>query len=149
MTWTAPFKPPTLLLILLILMPTAHLVLPITLLLPFPWNLVGVGLMIAGIALNIIADQLFKGYGSISACRGPDVLVTGGPYALSRNPMYLGFALILVGVAVLLGSLSPLLIAASFFPLTNRLFIRSEEAELAWLEGDEWQAYAANVRRWL
>ena len=63
--------------------------------------------------------------------------------------MYLGFALILVGVGVILGSLSTLVLAASFVPLTNRLYIRNEEAELSRLEGDTWQAYAAKVRRWL
>ena len=149
MTQTTRFKPPSLLFLLLVAMTVAHAVIPLAPLFSSPWNLVGCGLVAVGIALNIIADQIFKGYGSVSACRGPDVLVTGGPYAISRNPMYLGFALILVGVGVILGSLSTLVLAASFVPLTNRLYIRNEEAELSRLEGDTWQAYAAKVRRWL
>ena len=149
MTRTTPFKPPALLLLLLVSMAGAHFVVPLALLLSFPWSLTGALLVAAGIALNIVADQLFKGYGSVSACRGPDVLVTDGPYGLSRNPMYLGFAFILFGVALMLGSLSPLLLAASFIPLTNRLFIRHEESELEWLEGDAWAVYTTEVRRWL
>ena len=143
------FKPPTLLLVILVAMPAAHLIVPLAPVLELPWSLAGLGLVAAGVALNIIADLLFKGYGCVSAWRGPDVLVTGGPYVLSRNPMYLGFALILVGVAVLLGSLAPLLLAASFVPSADRLFIRGEEAVLTELYGDEWTAYATRVRRWI
>jgi protein-S-isoprenylcysteine O-methyltransferase Ste14 len=145
----SPFKPPTLLLILLVAMTTAHFVLPLASVVPFPWSLGGALLVAAGGALNVVADRLFKGHGCVSACRGPDVLVTGGPYALSRNPMYLGFAFILFGIAVMLGSVSPLLVAAAFVPLTNTLFIKHEEAELAWHEAEAWSAYTARVRRWL
>lgn len=148
-TRSSPFKPPTLLLILLVAMTTAHFFVPLESVVPFPWSLGGALLVVAGTTLNIVADQLFKGYGSVSACRGPDVLVTGGPYALSRNPMYLGFACILFGIAVMLGSLSPLLVAAIFIPLTNRLYIKHEEAELAWHEAETWSDYTARVRRWL
>jgi len=149
MTRTTPFKPPTLLLLLLVSMTVAHFVVPLAPVLPFPWSLGGALLVATGLALNIVADQLFKGFCCVSACRGPDVLVTGGPYALSRNPMYLGFALILFGIAVMLGSLSPLLLAAGFIPAANILFIRHEEAELARREDDAWSAYTARVRRWL
>jgi protein-S-isoprenylcysteine O-methyltransferase Ste14 len=149
MNHTTPFKPPTLLLVLLVAMTTAHFWIPLASVAPLPWSLGGVLVVAAGVALNILADRLFKGYGCVSACRGPDVLVTRGPYALSRNPMYLGFAFILFGIAIMLGSLSPLLIAAFFIPLTNRLYIRHEEAELAWYEAEAWSAYTARVRRWL
>ena len=142
-------KPPHLLLLILVVLPVAHLAVPLALLAPVPWNLAGILLVAVGIALNIFADALFKGYGSVRACRGPDVLVTGGPYGVSRNPMYLGFALILAGIAVLLGTLAPLLLAAGFVFLAERLFIRHEEAVLAERYGDEWIAYAARVRRWL
>jgi protein-S-isoprenylcysteine O-methyltransferase Ste14 len=146
---TYGFKPPMLLLLILAGMPLAHLVLPIAPVLPFPWSLAGLGLVTGGIALNLVADRLFKESDCMSACRGPDELLTGGPYALSRNPMYLGFALLLIGIALLLGSLGPLLLAAGFVPLTERLFIRCEEALLSSRHGDAWTAYAARVRRWL
>jgi protein-S-isoprenylcysteine O-methyltransferase Ste14 len=149
MTYETPFKPPTLLLLFLIAMPLAHLALPIAFIIPYPWNLSGSILVTAGIVLNITADQLFKRHGAPRANRGPDVLVTSGPYALSRHPMYLGFALILLGVAVLLGSPSPLLLAAAFIPLTDRLFIRGEEEALAKRDDNAWFAYTAKVRRWL
>jgi protein-S-isoprenylcysteine O-methyltransferase Ste14 len=149
MTHLTRFKPPVLLLLTLAAMPLAHGVLPLAKVLPPRGSLIGVLPVAAGIALNIIADRLFKVHGSVSACRGPDALVTEGPHALSRNPMYLGFALILFGTAVVLGSLAPLLLAIAFIPLTERLFIRYEEAALSELHGTAWSSYATRVRRWI
>jgi protein-S-isoprenylcysteine O-methyltransferase Ste14 len=146
---TNGFKPPVLLLVTLISMSAAHLGLPLASWLPLPWRFAGLGSVLAGVALNIVADRLFKARGSVSACRGPDLLVTVGPYAFSRNPMYLGFALILSGVAVLLGTVGPMLPAAGFVPLAHLLYVRHEEALLAERHGDAWLAYATRVRRWI
>ncbi len=63
--------------------------------------------------------------------------------------MYLGMALVLLGVAVLLGSLSPLLIIPIFVWLITIKFIKFEENMLAEKFGSQWLEYTKRVRRWI
>ena len=75
-------------------------------------------------------------------------LVTDGPNAVSRNPMYVGMALVLVGTGLLSGR--PVTsVAAAGLVATLTPQVRREEAALASTFGDEWTAYADRVRRWL
>lgn len=76
-------------------------------------------------------------------------LVVSGPFRLSRNPIYLGFALMLAGLAVSLGSSAPWAVMAAWVFAMERLFILPEEAMLAATFGDDFAVYAAKVRRWL
>lgn len=75
-------------------------------------------------------------------------LVTTGPYAWTRNPMYSGLFLLLTGWWIWLGSLSPAIILPLFPLLITRLFIVPEETMLRQRFGAEFDAYAAKVRRW-
>lgn len=75
-------------------------------------------------------------------------LVTDGPNAVSRNPMYAGIALGLVGTGLLTGRPWPALAAAGFVATVTPQVLR-EEAALERLFGDAWRAYARRVRRWL
>jgi len=70
-------------------------------------------------------------------------------FRLSRNPMYLGMVLILVGAAMLLGALTPFLVAAGFAAIIETRFIPAEERMLAETFGDAWTAYRNRTRRWL
>ena len=75
-------------------------------------------------------------------------LVTDGPNAVSRNPMYLGMALGLVGTGLLSGRPATCLAAVGLMTtLTPQ--IRREETALAWRFGEDWTAYTQRVRRWL
>lgn len=76
-------------------------------------------------------------------------LVIYGPFRFSRNPIYVGDVLILVGLALILGTTWLLVTAVISVPLCSWLVIRYEESDLEALFGDEWRAYAARVRRWL
>lgn len=76
-------------------------------------------------------------------------LVDSGIYRFTRNPMYLGFAIILLAWAVLLGSLVALPGVAVFVLYMNRFQIRPEERALNALFGDEFSRYCARVRRWV
>ena len=63
--------------------------------------------------------------------------------------MYLGFVLLLAGMAMLLGSLTPW-IAVSVFPfLMEMRFVRAEETMLETRFGDSWLQYKQGVRKWL
>lgn len=76
-------------------------------------------------------------------------LVVTGPFRFSRNPIYLGFGLMLGGLAISLGSSAPWGVLAAWLFAITHLFIQPEEAALADLFGADFTAYAAKVRRWL
>jgi protein-S-isoprenylcysteine O-methyltransferase Ste14 len=76
-------------------------------------------------------------------------LVTGGIYRVSRNPMYLGFALLLLAWAVFLASPWMLLGVPAFMLYIGRFQIQPEERALETLFGQEFRDYRAQVRRWL
>jgi protein-S-isoprenylcysteine O-methyltransferase Ste14 len=63
--------------------------------------------------------------------------------------MYLGFVLIVSGVAVLLGSLTPYAAVTVFAIFLGRVFVTHEEAKLERSFGDSWLRYKQEVRRWI
>jgi protein-S-isoprenylcysteine O-methyltransferase Ste14 len=77
------------------------------------------------------------------------VLVDGGIYRLTRNPMYLGFLVVLLGWAIFLSKLVALLPLPAFIFYMNRFQIQPEEKALAARFGQTFIAYKARVRRWL
>ena len=79
---------------------------------------------------------------------GGSRLITTGPFRISRNPMYLGMLIWLIGLAVLLGTLTPFLFPALFFLLANLLIIPLEEKDLEGKAGEEFSEYRRHVRRW-
>lgn len=76
-------------------------------------------------------------------------LVTSGPNALTRNPMYVGLAGLLVANAVRRGSWAALLPVAGFVAVIDRSQIAFEEAALRARFGAEYDGYRAAVPRWL
>lgn len=76
-------------------------------------------------------------------------LATGGIYRITRNPMYLGMALILVGWGLHLDSPVNVVCVAGFVVLMTQWQIKPEEAALRELFGAEYEAYCLSVRRWL
>lgn len=76
-------------------------------------------------------------------------LVSGGIYRVSRNPMYVGFALFLVAWAAWLSSPAALAGVIGFVLYINRFQVAPEERALAALFGDDFERYKARVRRWL
>ena len=76
-------------------------------------------------------------------------LVTSGVYRYTRNPMYLGLSVTLMGWAVFLSNLLALLAVPLFVLYINRFQINPEERVLSSLFGAEYAAYKEKVRRWL
>ena len=123
--------------------PVANLVSP-----PFHWA----GLIFAIPGLLVL---LHSGASFIRAKTGllpfsaATVLVTGGLFRFSRNPMYLGMVFILLGVALFLGSLSALAPVIIYVWIIDRQFIRNEEIFLGEIFGTEYEDYKDRVRRWI
>ena len=76
-------------------------------------------------------------------------LVTGGIYRWTRNPMYLGMLVILVGWAYIVSSLAALVMLPLFVSTLNRFQIEPEERALQARFGAEFEQYRRKVRRWL
>jgi protein-S-isoprenylcysteine O-methyltransferase Ste14 len=141
--------PPTYLLCAIIIMVLLHFLFPIAILFTALWNLVGVVFLILGVLININADNTFRITGTtVKPFAESTYLVTSGLYRFSRNPMYLGFVLVLFGVAILSGSLAPFLVVVIFAVLMDREFISVEEQMLAKKFSGEWGEYKGKVRRW-
>jgi protein-S-isoprenylcysteine O-methyltransferase Ste14 len=108
----------------------------------------GVLLMAAGLTVYGLALHAFGSSWRLGIDRDrPGALVTGGVFGRSRNPVYLGLALLAVGVFLVLGRLV-LLVLAIVFLVYFRLLIPREERFLAEHYGDAYREYARTVGRW-
>ena len=76
-------------------------------------------------------------------------LVTFGIYNFTRNPVYLGFLLMQVGIPLNAGSYWGIVLAPIMIILFNRFVIEQEEEYLVYKFGGEYRAYSSKVRRWL
>jgi protein-S-isoprenylcysteine O-methyltransferase Ste14 len=76
-------------------------------------------------------------------------LVVSGVYRFSRNPMYVGILLVLLGWAILLSNVLALAIVPAFVLYMNRFQIGPEETVLARMFGGEYVTYRSRVRRWI
>ncbi len=119
--------------------------------LPVPvW--LAVSILALGLLLNLLPKWTF---GRVRTTVNPlrpastTVLVTGGLYRYSRNPMYLGQALVLLGALLLLRNALPLLVVPLFVAWITRLQIVPEERVLAARFGARYEAFRSQVRRWL
>jgi protein-S-isoprenylcysteine O-methyltransferase Ste14 len=111
-----------------------------------------VGLAVAGAVASLSGVVSFRRAKTTVNPMKPDSsssLVSSGVYALTRNPMYLGFLLVLAGWAVFLSNVLGLLLLPVFVFYMNRFQIEPEEKALAILFGPAFNAYQSRVRRWL
>ncbi|MEO8755536.1 MAG: isoprenylcysteine carboxylmethyltransferase family protein [Casimicrobiaceae bacterium] len=106
----------------------------------------------AGVACSVAGVLSFRrARTTLNPTRPEDAssLVRSGIYRFTRNPMYLGLALVLVAWAVFLSSAWALLGVAAFVLYMSRFQIVPEERALSTLFGSEFESYKARVRRWL
>ena len=76
-------------------------------------------------------------------------LVIKGPYAFTRNPMYLGITLLSLGIAFGVGSLPMFLVPILIFVTANWVHIPFEEAKMRRQFGSAYDAFTHKVRRWI
>jgi protein-S-isoprenylcysteine O-methyltransferase Ste14 len=142
--------PPTYLYLSIAVMVILHFLLPLAKVIPAPWSYLGVIPFALGAAMNIIADSAFKKRGTtVKPFEPSTALITDGVFRISRNPMYLGFVLILAGLAIFMGSLTPFGAVVAFAILMDILFIRGEERMLEEQFAESWSEYKLKTRRWI
>jgi protein-S-isoprenylcysteine O-methyltransferase Ste14 len=123
---------------------------PVVTLVPNPLHWIGLIFIIPGLAL-----LLHSGLSFIRAKTGlvpfskASSLVTHGFFRFSRNPMYLGMVILLLGTAIYLGSVGAFPPLIVFAWIIDHQFIRNEEIFLAQTFGEDYRAYMRQVRRWI
>jgi len=142
--------PPTYFIALLALSVVAHLLFPVKMIVSAPFSYAGIFFIVAGIMLNLWSSALFsRRKTTIYPFGTPRSLLTAGPYRISRNPIYLGMFAVLLGVAILLGSLLTFLFPIAFLAIIRARFIPVEERNLEATFGDDYRNYRRMVRRWI
>ena len=141
------FRPPRIAMSLAVVAIVAHVVyeVPLHSGLPFAAALVGIGgflLMIRGWWLFRLADT------AICPTTVSTSLVTHDVFSLSRNPMYLGIVLMLLGLALAVGTLPFYIALIGYFIAMDRVFCPYEEQKSLAEFGTEYESYTQCVRRW-
>ena len=139
--------PPSYLFIYIILAVILHLLFPIKNIVG-TYRVLGIIPITFGLAINIWADNLFKKKKTtVKPNKIPTYLITEGPFSFSRNPMYLGFVSLLLGVATVLGSLSSFIAPILMFLTLEKKFIPLEEKQMEKYFGKKYRQYKSRVRR--
>jgi protein-S-isoprenylcysteine O-methyltransferase Ste14 len=142
--------PPVWFFLSIILMIGLHLWLPVKQLFFSPINYLGIVAILAGIVMAIACTYLFRQKNTtIKPFQESSYLVREGLFNYSRNPIYLGMIITLIGTWIVLGSLTPSLVIPVFSWLIQEMFIKQEEKMLEEKFGEKYQEYKATVRRWV
>jgi protein-S-isoprenylcysteine O-methyltransferase Ste14 len=113
------------------------------------WILGGL-LLLAGLTLLASFNTLFNRHDTaVEPWKPTTAIVTTGPYRFTRNPAYLGMALVYVGIALLASALWVLLPLPVVLAVIDNGVIKREERYLERKFGDEYVAYRRGVRRWI
>lgn len=114
--------------------------------------LLALALVTAGIAIAMLGVLEFRKARTTVNPTNPDgtsSIVASGIYRWSRNPMYVGFLLVLLGWGVYLANLVAILLVPGFVLYMNRFQIQPEERALENKFGAAYTRYKQGVRRWL
>jgi protein-S-isoprenylcysteine O-methyltransferase Ste14 len=150
MTVVSRMLPPRLFVILAMAGCLVGWLLPVHRWIDLPASLSGGVLVVAGLALSVAGSRIFDRVGAnIKTFDAPTALVTDGLFARSRNPMYLGFTAALLGVAIVVGTVSALLGPVVFFLAAQLHYIPFEERRMAATFGPAYHEYTKRVRRWI
>ena len=142
--------PPVYLFATLLLMWLTHRYIPIFQYVYEPVTYLGIIAVLFGITMAGISAGMFKRAGTgLEPFDEATVLVTSGFYRVSRNPMYMGMFLMLLGVAFLMGSIGALLPILIFILIIRNNFVLGEERFMQATFGQQYLQYKSEVRRWI
>lgn len=110
----------------------------------------GILLIFFGIFIDMWADSIFKkSKTTVKPNEIPSILITTGPFRISRHPMYLGMILILLGSSIICGTVITLIYPIIFLILMEIIFIPVEENNLIGKFGEDYIIYKKRTRRWI
>jgi len=145
-----PIAPPLLFVFPILASLVAEWCYPTSLILGAKRWIIGSLILAPGVALNVGGFLTQRRAGTDPIPFNPSTkIVSHGVYSLSRNPIYIGFALWTLGIAILCNSFWMLLAAPLGLILVDRLVVVREERYLERKFGEEYLAYKRRVRRWI
>lgn len=103
------------------------------------WTLIGAGVLLGGWAVQTAGNVDIE---------SPSELVTTGPFAYSRNPMYVAWTALYVGIAFIVNTVW-LFLLLPFVMVATHIIVRREERSLESKFGDDYREYKNEVRRYL
>jgi protein-S-isoprenylcysteine O-methyltransferase Ste14 len=114
-------------------------------------QVIGLLLVAVGAGVSSFAAAIFQARETTRKPWGePSKFVEQPPFTWTRNPMYLGLTMTLLGLAIFFGSIAMLLLApVVFFAVIDRIVIPREEETMERIFGQEYLAYKDRVRRWI
>jgi len=115
----------------------------------FPFNLFGIIGIILGQGLIILTNSFMKKHKTTFTYNLSTTLITKGPFGFSRNPMYLGMEIVLIGLSILIGNAIGFVLPILCFAFFQRYFIPYEEQKATQEFGDEYINYCKRVRKWI
>jgi protein-S-isoprenylcysteine O-methyltransferase Ste14 len=116
----------------------------------YPYNLIGIIFFISGLYLSMKGSNQFqKANTNINTFDEPDKLIIDGLFKYSRNPMYLGFIIALLGVTIILSSVESLIILFSFIIISDQWYVKFEEKVMIKKFEEEYKNYMKTTRRWI
>ena len=111
---------------------------------------IGFAIAIIGFLLPFFAIREFmKAKTTVDPHGSVNAIVSSGIYRFSRNPIYVGFVLMLIGFPLYSGTYWGLILAPLLIVSFNQLVIKHEEAYLEKKFGEQYTGYKSRVRRWL
>lgn len=142
------FIPPVLFVASVLLMILLYLTFQDFNLIKFPLNLIGLLPAYFGISFLGKSRDLFLKHETSHRFDKANKLITEGIFEKTRNPMYVGMILLLVGIAIGTTNFISFVIPLLFFLMVNYHFVLDEESDLEMIFGIEYLNYKKNVRRW-
>ena len=107
-------------------------------------------LVVIALALDLWTFRTLKRHNTtILPNKAASQLAVDGPFAHSRNPIYLGNVMLCLGIGFILGSRWFVFLSVALFVMLSELAIKREEKHLEAKFPEEWKAYKARVRRWI
>ena len=142
--------PPVYLFMTLLLMWLMNRFVPLYEYLAPPIAYAGIIPILCGMAMAAVSAGMFlKLKTGLEPFEEATVLVTSGFYRFTRNPMYIGMFMLLLGVALLMGSAGALLPIPLFILVIRNNFVAGEERFMEAAFGQQFLDYKLKVRRWL
>lgn len=106
--------------------------------------------LVFALSILVISVLKFRRHRTnIEAFREPNNLITSGIFAITRNPIYIGFLIAIIGAAFYFNQPLAFVFVPVFFLLADLWYIPHEEKDATRIFGQEFEAYKKRVRRWI
>lgn len=143
------YIPPTLVAYSIIIMTILYFYLPQLNLIRFPYNLIGLVIAFLGFMLMGKSRDLFSKHNTTLKIEKSNHMITEGVFSKTRNPMYLGMAILILGFSIFSANLIALFLPFIFLIIIRLLYISKEEQLMSEKFGQDYLAYKTKVRRWI